>query len=281
MVVVPAMVSREDSAPAVPLFSLSYCPQGGASAWAVTPSTPLLAILDTNEDGIILPSTIFEQIGFQMNVDLSTDVNCSLVPKGAWSSFSLGNGYGPVIIASLSSLLLHTGLPNDDLCYWNIDSWDIDYAILGAPFLRSAYAVYNWEANEIALAQASPSPNASNIIPITGPQIPGAVVVSSNGTYSCPAPIEGHPLPALCRSSKEAMPIADNQPPVPSIFPPVFVNSSPEAKRHIILMILTTVCVIVFLTPFLLLNAALFWGGISSGLFHLWNMASGVEESPN
>ena len=281
MIVVPAMISREDLAPAVQLFSLSYGPQRGASARAVIPATPLLAMLDTNEDGIILPSTIFEQLGHQFDVDLSAELECSLAPKGAWLSFSLGNGYGPVINTSLSSLLQHTGPTNGDLCYWNIDRWDLDYALLGEPFLRSAYAVYNWEANEIALAQASPNPNASNILPITGPQIPGAIVVSSNGTYSCPAPIEGRPLPSVCQSSKNAMLIADVQSPGLTTFPPIFVNNSPEAKRHIILMTLTTVCVIVFLTPFVLLNAALFWGGLSSGLFHLWNMASGVDEKPN
>ena len=280
MVVVPAMVSREDSAPAVQLFSLAYGPQAEVSDWTVTPPTPLLAILDNNEDEIILPNIIFGQIGNQMNVNLSAELNCSLVPEGAWLSFSFNFCYGPVINTSLSNLVYRTGRPDDEVCYWKIDSWGMDYAVLGEPFLRSAYAVYNWEANEIALAQATPNPNASNIVPITGPQIPGAVVVSSDGTYTCPAPIEGHPLPAVCQSRKQAKLIADRPRPIPITPSPPFINSSPEAKRQVIIMILTTVCVVVFLTPFMLLNALLFWGALSSGFFHLWSVAAGAEERP-
>ena len=103
-------------------------------------------------------------------------VSCNLQNAAASYIFAFGGDSGPKINVSLSQLITPAqGLKfkdGSDACEFGIQASTDGNIILGDPFLRSAYVVYDLDNNQIAMAQTNFNGGSPNIQEITGNSIP-------------------------------------------------------------------------------------------------------------
>jgi hypothetical protein len=146
---------------------------------------PITVLLDTGYTGLLLPAQIVTNICLAFGcIQQGTiyELPCRLqAPESGSISFNFS---GQVITAPIGEFVRDSSALNEQYCVFDILPADSDLYILGDAFLRSAYVVYNLDANEIGLAQTVFDANTSTILEITNSTsagsfgIPGAVPAS-------------------------------------------------------------------------------------------------------
>lgn len=138
---------------------------GSGNSSLVPPDTVAWAVLDTGATFSFLPRPMVDPIYAVAGVlfDDSTQgwplISCNLSTVDANFTFGFGGVDGPQISVPIGELVtpwqnnitFQDGTP---ACVFDIQVGDIPYVLLGDTFLRSAYAVFDLENNQIALAQS-------------------------------------------------------------------------------------------------------------------------------
>jgi len=127
------------------------------------------ALLDSGSTLAYLPAatcqTIFAALGATYNADTGfAAVPCALASNTA--TYLTFNFSGAAIAVSLAQLILSQG-STGNTCVLGLAARDGAPFTLGDAFLRSAYVVYDIDANEISMAQTNFDGNAPNILEIT------------------------------------------------------------------------------------------------------------------
>ena len=129
---------------------------------------------------------------------------CSLANSPDVFSFGFGGNGGPTIKVSFGEFV--TPIYNDDgsqptfrngagtVCTWGLlPSGDPSQPIiLGDTFLRSAYVVYDLTNNQIGIAQTDFNATNSNVVQISGSEIPSATATATLAAQQ--QEYTGHPL---------------------------------------------------------------------------------------
>lgn len=146
------------------------------------PDSVIYTLLTTGMQNCLLPKDIARAVHAAAGVlrDDSTGnvpfVPCNLSTADSTFTFGFGGNDGPAIKVPIKELVYQqedniTFADGSPACEFAIDANDDQMAILGDPFLRSAYAVFDLENNQIALAQSRNSKDqegrGSDIKPIT------------------------------------------------------------------------------------------------------------------
>ncbi|GAD93898.1 aspartic-type endopeptidase (OpsB), putative [Paecilomyces variotii No. 5] len=169
----------------IALTGLSLKKDGKKPSSYSSSSLPLVTSLDCGSTTIILPESLTKDIFDDFDVKYNSTLGAGLLPcsmkNNDWNltySFS-----GVEIDVSMRELVLDpAGYEDDELqCLFGIVTGPDDLVLMGDPFLRSAYAVFDLANNEISLAQANFNPGKENIREIgTGKDaVPGATKVKS------------------------------------------------------------------------------------------------------
>jgi hypothetical protein len=159
------------------------------------PEFPVVVLLDSGATISYLPADIVAQIYSDLDVHFFAEEQFGLVPCDTYltgrEDYNVTFSFSGVEIrVPLSELVLQ------DALYYNGDYLHIDdeescifgiapsvdfFPILGDSFLRSAYAVFDLENNEISLAQANFEPGDDHILEIGDgdDSIPGATQVAN------------------------------------------------------------------------------------------------------
>ncbi|KAL8925064.1 MAG: hypothetical protein Q9208_003748 [Pyrenodesmia sp. 3 TL-2023] len=147
------------------------------------PDSVIYTLLTTGLQNCHLPKDIARAVHAAAGVlrDDSTGnvpfVPCNLSTADTTFTFGFGGNKGPAVKVPIKELVYPqedniTFADGSPACEFAIDANDDQMAILGDPFLRSAYAVFDLENNQIALAQSRNSKDpverlqGSNIKPI-------------------------------------------------------------------------------------------------------------------
>lgn len=181
----------------------------------------LPVILDSGTTNTYLPNDLADAIakgvGASSHPTLGLLVPCSLQNSGAVISFTFGGPGGPEIkvgIAEFVTDLVFEGPPptfpdKEPACGWGIfQAGSANSPILfGDTFMRSAYVVYNLENKQIGIAQTNFNATKSNVVEISGSNIPGAsstaTGVAAQQTYT------GYPLQTAAEATSTSTKIAD------------------------------------------------------------------------
>lgn len=165
-------------------------------------------ILDSGTTATYLPDNIAQDIGRGVgainNRDYGLIVPCKLASSPSSFTFGFGGDGGPTIKISLSEFV--TPIYNDDgsqpkfkdgsgtVCGWGLMSSGEAGApiLLGDTFLRSAYVVYDLTNNQIGLAQTAFNVTQSNVVEISGSEIPSAAATATGAAVT--QTYTGHPL---------------------------------------------------------------------------------------
>lgn len=187
---VPVIPNSDDdvySSFTVTLSSLTLNFTDGSTVSAVDQALPV--ILDSGTTLTYLPTRIAANIYDELGAVDDTSytglvyIDCDYLrnEQGLTFDFQFGGDEGPLVRVPVDELVLDNvkayisqGLPlpdnvadfEDDVCSFGIQPGSGIY-LLGDTFLRSAYAVYDLENNEVALAQANLNSTESNVIEIT------------------------------------------------------------------------------------------------------------------
>ena len=144
--------------------------------------------LDSNYLASYLPGSVLDPIIGGLGAINDDDIGGFIVPcSQACSSTTLNFGFGgdggPSIAVPLAELISpiinhdgsHRAFRNGEpICSFGILPGDPGPYLLGNPFLRSAYIVYDLTHNQIAIAQTVFNATSSNILEISDSGIPGA-----------------------------------------------------------------------------------------------------------
>lgn len=153
------------------------------------------AILDSGTTITLLPDDIaklvFEELGAQESEQLgAVIVPCNLGQNTGTLNYAFGGAGGPTIKVQMSQLVLPLTNANgqtprytngDTVCQLGIQPAGNLPTLFGDTFLRSAYAVYDLENNQIALAQTDFDATGSNVVSFgsKGAAIPSATKASN------------------------------------------------------------------------------------------------------
>ncbi|KAL8829874.1 MAG: hypothetical protein Q9191_001765 [Dirinaria sp. TL-2023a] len=164
-------------------------PSGVFSIIPTNNTIPLFTVLDSGSPQILLPDhylePIFEYLGATFSEATGYPVvPCNLSTSDVVFSFYFGGALGAKINVPIGEIIIPqlpvekgaTYADGSPYCFLGIGPSHEFFAVLGDPFLRSTYAVYDLENKQIALAQAdlesTAAPNIREITP--GPSgIPG------------------------------------------------------------------------------------------------------------
>ena len=146
----------------------------------------VVALPDSGTTFTILPSEIAQRIfSYVHATEIPQDpwvlVPCNLKRKKVNIDFQFGGWNGPSISVPVHELIgrhhvKHARHHKDHRCSFGIIGLDINLALLGDTFLRSAYLVYDLERKLIAMAQ-SKNTDDSHIQEIVADTIPGMSTV--------------------------------------------------------------------------------------------------------
>lgn len=139
----------------------------------VAPGTVLYAHLDTGSTTTFLPRAMAEAVHSAagvLNSNATSNrpyLSCNMSTAAATFTFGFGGPLGPQISVSMAdfvhpfanNITFGDGTP---ACYFDLESSDYPYAVLGDSFLRSAYAVFDLENRQIALAQSNIDVNSNS-----------------------------------------------------------------------------------------------------------------------
>ena len=137
------------------------------------------ALLDTGTEFLQLPgkfvTAVYEEMKAVPDADNNYYVPCSLIDSKMTMDFEFGDEANPTVInVPLSSLiyqpyqsrLVPTDANDTPLCSLSLTQTSPnDIAVLGSPFLRSVYAVFDLTNNQISIGQAKYT-GASNVVEI-------------------------------------------------------------------------------------------------------------------
>lgn len=189
LVVLPVQKSSNNSYTdfTVALSSVSVIDATGKTAYSQG-NLALPVILDSGTTATYLPddvvNPIISGVGAINNSDFGLTVPCSLSASSANISFGFGGDGGPSISVSLGEFVTLIYLPDgsqptskkgkDPICGFGLMSSGTGPILFGDTFLRSAYVVYDLANNQIGLAQTNFNATSSNVVEISGTDIPSA-----------------------------------------------------------------------------------------------------------
>lgn len=170
-------------------------------------TTILPAILDSGTSAAMLPfflaEAVFKYFGAVTDDPRLTQagmgdggvVPCNLSTSAGTFEFGFGGPNGPKISLTASELVMPwaNNLTFGDYspaCLLGIRGWDSPYLLLGDSFLRSAYAVFDLETRQVALAQANTNPVTSSQADVQ------EILPGSNGIPSVDHHVPALPWPA-------------------------------------------------------------------------------------
>ena len=143
----------------------------GESSFTTVTDLPQTAVLDSGAGGIHLPSLIdkgiYNTFGATYNTPGIATISCIAQTATGCLSFTFS---GVTINVPVSTLVRvdPSNLLSSGTCYFDIQplltNSQVSPILLGDPFLRNAYVVYNLSENEIALAQTIFEVTTSNIM---------------------------------------------------------------------------------------------------------------------
>ncbi|MCJ1461862.1 hypothetical protein MMC07_000461 [Pseudocyphellaria aurata] len=187
----------------VVLDAVSVVNEAGKSQFAQD-SLALPVILDSGTTVTLLPDNLADAIakgvGASSHPAWGQLVPCSLQDSGAVISFTFGGPNGPVIQVAIAEFVLSLAsggsapaFPDrEPACAWGIQGSGNAPILFGDTFLRSAYVVYHLESEQIGIAQTNFNVTKTNVVEISGSDIPGA---SSTATgAAAPQTYSGRPL---------------------------------------------------------------------------------------
>ena len=178
-------------------------PSGVFSIIPANNTVPLWSILDSGAPQILLPDHYLEPLFQYLGVTFAQEVGfpvvpCNLSTSDVVFSFYFAGPLGPKInipigVVVIPQLPIENGATYSDgspYCFLGIGPSHQFFALLGDPFLRSAYVVFDLENSQIALAQAdlesTAEPNIQEIKPgyrgIPGVSVVKDVLPSNNAT---------------------------------------------------------------------------------------------------
>jgi hypothetical protein len=152
------------------------------------PGGNFIADLDSGTGAILVPSGLTAKLCSDLSGTVSGTncvVDCSYRQKSGGLSFGFDGG--KTILVSYENLLAPIEESGTEFCFLQVGDSTITTSpatyILGAPFLRSSYAVFDWD-NQNVRNLLSPGPPALAL-------------------YTCPAPVRCSlfPFPGLCCKS--------------------------------------------------------------------------------
>lgn len=173
---------------AIALTGLSLTKGSGKASSYSSSQFPLLTTLDCGSTFVVLPEAISKGIYNDLDVTYNSTSNYGYLPcstkNEAWNLTYAFSGID--ISIPISELVLDViGYEGDEeLCLFGITIGDENTVLMGDPFLRSAYVVYDLGNNEISLAQANFKPGTEHILEIGNGTnaVPGATLVPSGVT---------------------------------------------------------------------------------------------------
>lgn len=136
------------------------------------------AALDSGSTTSIVPKDVFDYIASKTKYDNGTGtIPCSQQKNESFLTFSFDQSVD--IKVNLSEFIMPVA---DKVCTLGLQPSSGSSYVLGDNFLRSTYAVYDLENNQIALAQANFNPGSSNVLPFSdkGSYIPNATNAHHN-----------------------------------------------------------------------------------------------------
>ncbi len=151
----------------------SLTPKYGTVNTTLSSGSILPALVDTGTTNVQIPPTIADSIYKYAGAVPSGDGNglvpCNLGTANANLTFGFGGDNGIKNVVPLRELVLsYTGQAHfrdgSPACELSVQALSPGGKILGDTFLRSAYIMYNMEANKIGLAQSAPDKNAGTDI---------------------------------------------------------------------------------------------------------------------
>ncbi|MCJ1474517.1 hypothetical protein MMC13_003175 [Lambiella insularis] len=154
---------------------------------------PQAAVLDTGANGIYLPNLLANNIWTTFNASYSnalaqTSISCTVGQTTGSVDFGFSGIKISVPIAELVRPFPGNTAPYSGAClldvYPLVSNGNFSPILLGDPFLRNAYVVYDLGNNEISMAQTVFNTTSSNVMEITNGTmgVPGAVNASSIAT---------------------------------------------------------------------------------------------------
>jgi len=188
----------------VALSSVSLTDAAGKVAFSQT-NLALPVILDSGTTETYLPDSVIEPIisgaGAINDPNFGLIVPCSLSSSPANFSFGFGGTGGPSIDVPFGEFVTPIFLPDGSqpifrkskkpICSFGLMSSGTGPILFGDTFLRSAYVVYDLTNNQIGMAQTNFNASSSNVVEISGTDIPSAAATATGiavtQTYS------GHP----------------------------------------------------------------------------------------
>ncbi|MCJ1319076.1 hypothetical protein MMC15_004409 [Xylographa vitiligo] len=158
----------------VTLNSVNTTTNGSLNTTSST-DLPQVAVLDTGASGVLLPTDIAQQIWLTFGVTYSNanglaSCPCSLANSTGTVDFGFSGIKVSVPISEFVRPYRGNTAPSPGSCLFDVQPLLTygSYApiLLGDPFLRSAYVVYNLGNNEISIAQTVFNAQTSNIMEI-------------------------------------------------------------------------------------------------------------------
>ncbi len=148
---------------------------------------PLPAVLDSGTTLTVIPSDMFSQLATYFGVvndpTYGTLVQCSIGSASGSLDYGFGGTGGPVIQVSFAELAIplfdNQGNPltfqdGSAACAFGLSpATQGEPVLLGDTFLRSAYVVYDLDAQQIGLAQTVFNATSSNVVEISSGGIAG------------------------------------------------------------------------------------------------------------
>lgn len=228
------------------VFSIQFtslsASNGGPPVTLTSNTTILPAILDSGASAAMVPSFLAEAV-FRYFGAVTDDprltqagmgnggvVPCNLSTSAGTFEFGFGGPNGPKISLAASELVMPwaNNLTFGDYspaCLLGIRGWDSSHLLLGDSFLRSAYAVFNLETRQVALAQANTDPVTSSQADVQ------EILPGSNGIPSVDHHVPALPWPAIlvdaykekdnatvpARTNASAPAVPSKKAPVPSV----------------------------------------------------------------
>lgn len=176
--IIPVMGVRSEF-----IIALTGLGQNGNQG-SIIANTNIGVLLDCGSSLTYLPNQITQNIFDAYNVNYNSQnqqgtVNCDLANQNGSIDFTFS---GQTISVGLNELVVEDGSRNGEpVCIFGIAPAGDSTSVLGDTFLRSAYVVYDIDANQIGLAPTKFNVTSSNIMQISSGSsgIPSATPVPS------------------------------------------------------------------------------------------------------
>lgn len=183
---------------------------------------PIRVLLDSGTNAILLPPTLVDDIINILDAfkppDANPLVDCKLLESTLTVDFTFDSTVIKIPVGSLIEQWDGTTQKGTTrkLCELRLEANDHNF-ILGTPFLRNTYVVYNLKDNEISLALVKQGAIASDIIEISPNEADVSDSASSTDSEAFNTPNESSPNLASANPAHGTPPPTDLTPQVPEI----------------------------------------------------------------